>query len=168
MNIIIVHGEKPPKFKTMHRELRERLEEALKLLEKESFHLLVVTGGPTRKGVIAEAEIAYQYVKDKVRVPILIEKEARTTSENIRFTKLLLVGKLIDQAVVITSKRRIRRASYLYKKLWHELHPHISFHPAADHRSSVHSLAELFYLLISIIDPYEKYLARIPKKIFRN
>ncbi len=173
MYIIIVHGEKPLKNCGMHPAFKERLKCAVHIYHtyKSEVSAIIVTGGETRKGCITEATSGATYIEGRVSCPILTELHARSTSENVRFCK-----KIVSQnthykeytIIAITSKKRVRRARYLYARLWKSTYPRLRILGAKDFYSPFYILCEFLYLLYDHIDPREYTLARLTKKIFRN
>jgi hypothetical protein len=171
MHIIIVHGEKPLRSGMIHPELIFRLEKALDLTKSESIDLIVITGGQTRKMCASEAAMGYAFIKRQTNIPVLLEEKSHTTAENIMFTKALLKEKNIgpiDKLIAISGKKRMRREKYLYRRLWKELFPKITFVPAKDLHPFPYYLAELLYFIFALIDPRGKTVTHITEKIFRN
>jgi hypothetical protein len=167
-NIIIVHGEKPLRSGGMHPAFRERLDEAVRLIHGNNFDMIVITGGRTRKNAPSESEMGRIYLQNKVSIPIIGENQARTTSENVRLSQVLLEDKNLNQVTVITSQKRIRRAQYLYARLWPEISDRIEFVAARDFYPCYYLLLEFLYRICAYLDPYEKTFARLLKKVFRN
>lgn len=168
MHIILVFGEKPLPSGQMHPELGLRLEKAMEIINKDGADLLVISGGQTRHNAPSEAEMGQAYLGNKISIPILLEKNARSTSENIRFTRKLLADRRIDRLTVITGHKRLWRVKYLCRGLWADLYSRTTFIGATDLHSFWYYGAELVYFFFAIVDPAEKYAARLTKKIFRN
>lgn len=169
-SILIIHGEKLKRDGKMRKEFKERLDKAIVLARDCDFDEIIISGGRTREGLPSEANVGATYLKGKTTLPIILENRARTTSENVRNTKTLLEeqGTEIEEITVITSKERIRRAKYLYKRLWPTIYPFAHFYPAKDYYWPTFKITELLYLLFNFLDPYEKTLAHFAKKYFRN
>jgi hypothetical protein len=171
VHIIIVFGEKPLRSGQMHPELKLRLNKALDIIKQTGGDLLIITGGQTRSNTQTEAEMGLAYVNNKTTTPILLEKNARSTSENIRYTKQLLSDNHLsatENFSVVTGQKRIWREKYLFRKLWAEAFPRTTFYGATDLHSFWYYGVELPYFLFAIMDPQERYLARLTKKVFRN
>ncbi|MBI2633254.1 MAG: YdcF family protein [Parcubacteria group bacterium] len=171
MRIAIVHGEKSLASGALYPAFVARLEKVIELHNREPFNLIIITGGATRKNIHTEAEAGETYMRARINAPILLEKNARTTSENVRFSKELIGARApqTENTTVITSRKRMLRARYLYWRLWStEMYKKIIFVPVRDYYPNSYYLIELFYLLFAIFDPYEKSFARIAKIIFRN
>jgi uncharacterized SAM-binding protein YcdF (DUF218 family) len=129
-----------------------------------------VTGGKIRKNAPTEADMGKNYLKNKIRIPTILEKRAKTTIENIKYVKELINkrGRRIEKLAVITSKKRIFKIKYLYKRLWPELKGKIEFHGAKDFYPAIFSLWERISLISNAIDINEKFVHRITKRFFRS
>ncbi len=168
--IIIVHGEKSKPSGEIHPAFIERLDKAIEISKQVSPDFIVITGGQTRKISPSEAQTGYDYLKDKIKIPILIEKESRTTIENIKFTKKLLADSRfeINKLYVITSQKRIFRIKFLYRRLWPEIYEEIKFIPAKDFYPILFYPYEALCLLLNLLDLNERFLLPFGKKFFRN
>jgi len=171
MHIILVFGEKPLRSGQMNPELALRLDKAKDAISRGGADLLVISGGQTRKNAPTEAEMGQAYVSSTITIPVLLEKNAHSTSENIQFSKKLLAEQHItpiDRLTVITGRKRIWREKYLFRRLWAAMFHQTTFLPATDLHPFHYYGVELVYLLSAIVDPAEKFIARLTKKIFRN
>lgn len=131
---------------------------------------VVVTGGETRRGCQSEAASGAAFLDSRVSVPVLREEHARTTSENVRRVKSLMQNRSVAPTsyLVITSKTRLFRVRYLYRRLWPERFLHAQFIGAKDTYAFWYLFLERLYFLYNLIDPRERTLARMTKKFFRN
>jgi len=168
MNLIIVHGEKSTSGGRMHPAFKSRLDACISIIKEKPVELIIITGGQTRKNVPTEAKLGFEYLKNKFNTPILLEEKARTTSENIRYSKVLVGHKSLEKIIVISSKKRMFRLKYLYWRLWPEVYSKIRFIKTKDFYSIFFYPLEFFYLIFAIIDPREKLFARFTKKVFRS
>lgn len=166
--IIIVHGEKPTRSCAIHPAFIERLKVAIAVCDKEKFDYLIISGGQTRRKCRAESEIGLSYLKGKVSIPVLLEGQARSTSENIRYSREIAGSMEIEKIIAITSRKRIFRIRYLYWRLWRDVYPKIVFVGAKDYYPVFYYFAEFFYFLYDLVDPHERLLVRFVKRIFRN
>ncbi|MFA6354118.1 MAG: YdcF family protein [Candidatus Paceibacterota bacterium] len=168
--IIIVHGEKSKPSGEIHPAFIERLNKAIEISKQVSPDFIVIASGQTRKISPPEAQTGYDYLKDKIKTPILIEKESRTTIENIKFTKKLLTdGKIeINKLYVVTSRKRIFRIKFLYRRLWPEIYEEIEFIPTKDFYPILFYPYKALYLLLNLLDIKERFLLPLGKKFFRN
>lgn len=164
--IIIVHGEKPLSSGQMHPEFIRRLDKCIEIAQP--YDCIIITGGQTRKNAQPEAQQGQQYLLCKLKNKIILEKEARTTSENIRFVKKMILETRNKTFVAISSLKRIPRLKYLYKRLFPETRGSITFLGVMDDYSIWYSLVECCYFLFAVVDPQEKTIVRLFKKIFRN
>lgn len=168
MKFLVVHGEKPTRKLTIHRAFVARLDAAARIANQEKFDAIILTGGCTRKGAISEAQMGSDYLSKRVSTRLMLECEARSTSENIRNVRRILADENIGFLTVISSKKRIWRLKYLYHRLWKDMSGKISFASAPDFYWWPYYLAEAFYFLFAFLDPEEKLFARVTKKLFRN
>lgn len=168
--IIIIHGEKSKPNGLIHPAFTERLNKTIEISKQVSPNFIVITGGQTRKISPPEAQTGYDYLKDKIKTQILIEKESRTTIENIKFTKKLLTDDEIEinKLYVVTSRKRIFRIKFLYRWLWPEIYEEIEFIPAKDFYPILFYPYEAFCLLLNLFDINERFLLPLGKKFFRN
>ncbi len=166
--LIVVHGEKPNKNNTPHREFLKRLEKTVELAGKGIADGIIVSGGTTRKNSESEASFGAAYLRNKVELPIFTEENSHTTIENIRFIKRMLAHCSPEYLIIVSSKKRMFRLKYLYGRLWPEMHGKIEFVGAPDSYGLFFYFVELTYLMYSIFDINESALARLTKKIFRN
>ncbi|MGM9936999.1 MAG: YdcF family protein [Candidatus Ornithomonoglobus sp.] len=107
-----VRGEEPSLA------LRDRLDTALKYLEKNDTCKIIVSGGQGRDEDISEAEAMRRYLiangvsSDR----ILSEDKSTSTTENFRFSNSLVDGGLVNRTTVfITNDFHIYRATALSK-----------------------------------------------------
>ncbi|HAQ05897.1 TPA: hypothetical protein DCP13_03865 [Candidatus Azambacteria bacterium] len=165
---IIVHGEKPYKGCQPHQEFFKRLEKAIELADKKTVDGIMVSGGTTRKNCPAEASFGAKYLQKSVEIPVFVEENSRTTIENIKFTKEMLIGCSLERVIVISSKKRLFRLQYLYGRLWRETRDKIEFVGVPDSYGIYFYFLELLYFVYSIFDVNEYFLPRLAKKLFRN
>jgi len=166
--IIIVHGQKPPRSGEMSPAFQKRLEKALNLLYVEKISFLVITGGQTKKNTLSEAEQGFHYINKRLAFPTILESESKTTYENVINTKKILKNISFDNLIIITSAERLKRIRYLYKKNWPEVYSKATFLGAGNTRLPMIMLLENLYLIIARLDPQEKIFTPITKKLFRN
>lgn len=172
---VIIHGEKPLSSCMMHPAFRERLEEAVRVCARvqetgAAIAAVVITGGETRRGCQSEAASGAAFLASRVSVPVLREEYARTTSENVRRVKSLMQARSVAPTayLIMTSKTRLFRVRYLYRRLWPEGFLRAQFVGAKDGYPCWYTLLERLYFLYDLIDPRERTLPRLTKKFFRN
>lgn len=105
-----VRGEEPSPA------LRERLDTALKYLEKNNSCKIIVSGGQGRDEDISEAEAMRRYLIENgiSGSRILPEDKSTSTTENFRFSNSLVDGELANRkAIFITNDFHIYRAASL-------------------------------------------------------
>jgi len=168
--IIIVHGVKPKRNQALRYEFQSRLDAAVQEVKNHSYDYFLVTGGKTVGRYPSEAEIAQNYLKDKIKIPLLLEDQSRTTSENVRYTKTLIESKDISvrQCKIVLSKDVKPRTYYLYRRLWPEIVDSLSFLLVNEHSTLFAPVMEPIYHAYAYLDPEEKFFTRITKRLFRT
>lgn len=168
-SLAIVHGEKLLPNGEMHVSFILRLNEALRLVKKEGVDAVLITGGTTRAGLRSEADMGKTYLSTRLHVPILTENESHTTVENIIFSKRLLEAQSdFLPTYIITSKKRVTREKYLYRRLWPTAYENAKYIGTYDTYPIGYRLVELLYFVYAVFDLHEKTLGRLTKKMFRN
>jgi len=162
--VVVVFGEKSIRSGEMHPAFKERLDRAV----KQKVDLIVITGGETKRNSDSEAKIGMRYIRGKTSTKVILEDKAKTTVENILFSKKLLERKKIkvDKVIAISSNKRMFRLRYLYWRLWSEVD--VKFLGARDFYPFMFYLQEILYLIVNLFDPYEKTIVRLTRKLFRN
>jgi len=168
MNILLIHGKKPQKHNPMHVAFEECLKLALKLSKGNDYNLILISGGQTRSNQPSEASIGHAYLKNKTTIPIILERNSKTTIENILFSKNILQLYNISHIDAIISGKLLLRYKYLYKKLWPEVYDKADFIGAPVSYPLLYYLIESIYYLYSLVDIKERWLPKITKRLFRN
>lgn len=87
----------------------ERLRHAAKLYRDTGLPILVAGGDPLKTGY-SEAVYMKKILEEEFKVPVkFIEKQSRTTDENITFASDILYKNNIDAAFVVTNSWHMRR-----------------------------------------------------------
>lgn len=167
IKLLIIHGEKPTRSGSIHPAFLSRLSTAVKLCHNNSYNLVVITGGQTRKNAPTEAAQGLEYLRSKINLPIILEEKARSTAENIIFTKKLLKGGKIASATIVTSQKRFWRTGYLYSRLWPELRGKTEIIGSPDPYPVFFLLREWLLFLFAVLNSKEKFCF-LAKKFFRN
>lgn len=167
--VLVVHGEKPLSSGKIHPNFIERLKVALKLVKKEKFDFVIITGGKTRRKFTSEAEMGKKWLSGRIG-NLLLEHGARTTIQNIEDTKGLIEREKIKigKIVLIASKKRIPRVKFLYRRIWPEIYPKVKFVGAKDFYPLVYWFVEWASYPLDVFDIKEKFILKITAKIFRN
>jgi uncharacterized SAM-binding protein YcdF (DUF218 family) len=116
--------------------LRERLDLALRLYQQEYVPFILVSGGLGEGKQIDEATAMKNYLLEK-GVPedsIIIENQARTTYENLLFSKKLMDDYAFRSALIVSHGYHLARAVDMAKELKMDAHPvgvdsHVLFTP---------------------------------------
>lgn len=172
-NILIIHGEKLKRDGGIHEAFLARLNRAIELSKKIEFNYIIVSGGKTRKGFPSEAEVGAYHLKSKTKIEgeLISEEESKSTSENIRYARKIIISKggckINDKIYVISDRKRACRIKLLYSKLFLEAQGHIEF-IFTNSLPWWYFINESIYFWFAKIDPEEKVFAAITKKFFRN
>ena len=170
-NVLVIHGEKSYRDGKIHREFVARLEKGLALSRKINFAQIIILGGRTRKNTMTEASQGRAFLKDKTNIPIVAEEYSRSTSENVRCAKeILLTENKPRKIYVVSSRKRDTRIKYFYKKFFGNAESNLTFvfSPAEDSYFPFFPFLEKIYFLLAMTDPYEKTFAKLGKSLFRN
>lgn len=168
--LIIVHGEKPPRDGSLHPAFRNRLDRALRL----GAETIVVTGGTTRLHAKDEATQGEHYLREHgYNGHIIKEQRARSTAENVLYTKELIEHEHLSPATVyvVSSGHRMLRIRHLYKHLNPELLPRITF-VGARNAYAVPAILGIFFYLKELallayhhLDPHERMAVAVRMKV---
>ena len=167
MKGIILHGNKLLPDGSLSLDMKNRIAAMLNLINNDSFDLVIVTGGKTRKGFVSEAEAILDDIQNIISTQILLEDKSRTTYENIKYLKDYLDTNICDEYIVITSKNSLRRFKYLYKKHLPEYFGKIRFVTANNENNLKTFIYECLLYVWQLFDPNEK-LARPFVRFFRS
>ena len=168
-NIAIIHGERPLRDGRQHPDYIKRLNKLVELIrEGEPIRAVFITGGSTRINALPEADFGKEYLRKKINIPIIVEDKSRTTIENIKYVKEMVNSGPLSKAYVITSKKRMPRLKFLYKRLWPDLYYKTTFVSSPDKLPSYFYFTEVLCTVYSIFDLNEKFIPKFGKIIFRN
>lgn len=128
--------------------------------------VLVISGGVTRPNFPSEADVAASFVPDDLLERVFLEREAETTRQNVRFTKALLADVPIDSIRIVGSRGHIKRAHYLFQKIWPEVLPGLSCEPTG-RRNVGSDIAHEILRIPMVIDPEEKIFLPVRKVLIK-
>ena len=169
MNIVIIHGNKIGKNGKISFDYKNRLEKGIGVAKEKNCELILITGGSVRKGFESDSYYGYQYIKDKTECNTILERESKTSVENILYTVQILVAiKDLNTVYVVSSDYHILRLKYLYKKLFKIPFKEIFFIKSKSQNTTLKSVIDFIILLYYMLDIYEEYIPKITKRIFRN
>lgn len=153
-------------------EIKSRIMQASR--EFKSGDLMVFTGGITRAGYPAESVVARDWAIAEGHIRIedaLVEEAARSTGENIMFTRALIKQMNFKFYWVRIYHRAsaIEKTRVLYAKLWQEV-TRSRFVSGIDQSSLFYrTLDRTLFVLLAHIDPREEgRFWQFLKKKFRN
>lgn len=100
-------------------------------------------------------------------MPMILEDRSRTTFENVRNVRTRFQVKAVS-GLVIMGRAQMARTRALYRRVWPEAYPTLTFVPCQEPTTWYVSILELVYRLGSALDPEERSLGRLFKTWFRN
>ena len=103
------YGDKPsPVFE-------ERIKHAIALFQKGDAPIIIFTGGRGAGASHAESEVgaSYAVAKGVNRATILIEKQSRTTNQNLTEAKNLMDSAGMKSAIIVSDPLHLKRASIM-------------------------------------------------------
>ena len=110
-----IHGTSPS------RTLRERLNQAVELSQRNQDIVIVVSGGQGSDEIVTEASVMGNYLISQGVDPsrVLMEEESHNTRENLMYSKAIVEKQGIDSGnpVIITSEFHMARAKYIASTL---------------------------------------------------
>lgn len=167
-NFFLVLGKKLRSDGSVSREFDRQLWKAGTYLLDDKNAILVISGGQTRKGYPSEAWVG-SHSKGLAGISglrIVLEKESKTTSENIRFVLEMLRHERIGTLTVITGAAHLPRTKLLFKRLWPEICDRLY---ADSVPSSLFDwVVNSIQYILTRLDPGEKLFVPIAKKLLRN
>lgn len=113
---IVVLGAPLAPGDRLSRILEERVAVALALYRTCGAPLVVASGGITRRGRRAEAEVIAEALRAGGVGEVLVEATSRTTEQNARETARLLAARGIRRVVLVTQPFHARRAVWLFRR----------------------------------------------------
>ncbi|MFJ8518444.1 YdcF family protein [Lysinibacillus xylanilyticus] len=119
---IIVLGAKVKPGGIPSLSLKNRLEEAVKYLNKYPHVKVIVSGGQGADEEQTEASVMFKYLQDKGidTNRILVEEQSTSTYENLQFSKELL-PKGTKKITILSNDFHLKRAKYLAESLGFEV-----------------------------------------------
>ncbi|MGE7911467.1 YdcF family protein [Lysinibacillus xylanilyticus] len=119
---IIVLGAKVKPGGIPSLSLKNRLEEAVKYLNKYPHVKVIVSGGQGADEEQTEASVMFKYLQDKGidTNRILVEEQSTSTYENLLFSKELL-PKGTKKITILSNDFHLKRAKYLAESLGFEV-----------------------------------------------
>lgn len=131
--------------------LYRRLRKAVKYLKEHPHTLVIVSGGMGKGEEMTEAEAMADYLLaegiEKKR--IILEDHSRTTKENLKFSSVYIIDKVIDIGIVSNNFHMYRACRYA-RRLGYQ-HPH----PVA---ASCHPLLLVNYMVREFFAVWKMYL----------
>lgn len=98
--------------------LAARLDEGIRLFKKGYSNYIIVSGGKGTGEEISEAEAMKNYLESKGidKNKIIMEDKSLSTMENLGFSKALMDSKGFKNAIIVSNKYHLKRASVMARK----------------------------------------------------
>jgi hypothetical protein len=103
-------------------------------------------------------------VPEDLHFRTMLEELSLSTRQNVQYVRKLLEGVPIDELVVISSSGHTARTRYLFRKLWPEVTPVLTFEAAWQSKFMERCYHCALYAM-AVMDPNEKLFFRI-KRMF--
>jgi len=154
-NVLIVLGCAPKPDGRPSECMISRVRKAIQLYRKENYSKVIISGGPSRG--VPESEIMrvmmLHFIPDS---KMITERHSRDTVQNAVFCWNILKNKSPKHITVVSSAFHMRRARYIFKKLYAHMGVSLKFESAVDtfdpieavfyHTKELLSLAKLMIL----------------------
>jgi len=155
MNILVIHAKNLTEKDEIDFDYKQRLDKAIELANNQNLDKIIILGGYVRKAKISQAKAGETYLKDKVKLPIMLEEKSITSIENLVNLKQLISEN--DILTVVSSDYHNARLVFLYSKY---IPNKKIFIGATSNFTGVKKLVELVYLGYAKVDSREKYLSK--------
>jgi uncharacterized SAM-binding protein YcdF (DUF218 family) len=193
--IIVVLGHKLDQNGACTADFIQRIKKGVELAQAKPNSRLLITGGATRSKFPPEAERAFAYITETYEQSdrviaikskqhagavlktfvygltsrILLESQARATSEHPRLVKQMLRDHNITPTVltIVTSTYHLRRTEFLFVTHWPEMRSQMRF-VGVGTPTTVDRIMETVLLGAAYLDPFDRWLLRLPKRLLRN
>ncbi|NTV22238.1 MAG: YdcF family protein [Candidatus Yonathbacteria bacterium] len=167
--LVFVLGKQAYPDRSLSEEYVSSINMGVGILAADQGAVMLISGGHTRANMPSEAELALHYVPKEFHGRVFLEKESRSTMENMVFSKKLMGTREFERVILVTSMAHTPRSRMLMKKFWSEAYTVCEWSLAR--RSSWKGWAlEIFVLipLLGILDPRERWVVKWMKKLVRN
>ena len=117
-----------------------RISEAFKYINQPNVQFIVISGAnplSSRKDILSHYKEHKHYFKK-----IIIENFSKNTIENAIETKRIIKGKNVKNILIITSVTHLKRAKYIFKKLFYNVNKKLFFHYSKEDVSLVKLIKE--------------------------
>jgi uncharacterized SAM-binding protein YcdF (DUF218 family) len=193
--IIIVLGHKLNRDGTCSDDFVERIRKGVELAQATPTSRLVITGGKTRKEFPSEADMALEHIKALVQKSdpligiqskqqegrviekfiygltsrVLLEPEARATSEHPRLVRALLRSKRITPSTItiVTSNYHLGRSIRTFTLHWPEISSKLRSVGVGTPKLK-DRVKESLLRVLGLLDPYDRIIMPTLKRLFRN
>jgi uncharacterized SAM-binding protein YcdF (DUF218 family) len=139
-NILIVLGCTQRKDGKPSDCMLARVRKALNLWKKDNYSKLLLSGGASRYGVPEAAVMRVMLLNFIPHEKILVEHKSRGLVQKALFCWSLLKDKDVKHITVVTSEYQLKRAKYIFKKMYAHMGVSLSFETVEDTFDPVESL----------------------------
>lgn len=155
--VVLVLGKQLLPNGSLSKELKLQMRVAVEMMHAAVGNLLVISGGVTRPGFPAEAEVAAQLLPKRLYDSVLLEPTAMSTKQNVVNVKKLLSEYDIARIFVVTSAGHRQRVFYCFKKYWPEIVPDLYFEDIELKQTWFEKIVHKAIYFMTVIDPNEKF-----------
>ncbi|MBW2972348.1 YdcF family protein [Candidatus Woesearchaeota archaeon] len=131
-NVLIVLGCPPRKDGRPSDQMISRVRKAVQLFRKNSYSKVILSGGTAKYGVPEAIVMRVMVLNFITPDRIIVEKNSRDTVHNAVFCWELLKSRKPKSVTVVTSEYHIRRAKYIFTRLYAHMGVSLRFEAAQD------------------------------------
>lgn len=117
-----------------------RVRKALHLWKKDNYSKLLLSGGPSRYGVPEAVVMRVMLLNHIPHEKILVEHKSKGLVQKALFCWGLLKDKEVKHITVVTSGYQLKRAKYIFRKMYAHMGVSLSFEAAEDMFDPIESL----------------------------
>jgi len=134
------------------------------MLQKCQTMFVVISGGVSRSKYHSVARAGLERIPMNLRDRVLLEEQALSTQQSIKYTRELVQDRSVTKIVVVGSTAHSFRVEYLFWKYWPGAKHVLWFSPA--YSSSIwERLFEITALGMTSLDSNEKFFFRIKRAL---
>lgn len=168
MKTILIHSNSN-RNKALTNDFQTRLDQAMVIAKEKDIDSILITGGVRDSKNKTESDIALEYISKDCTSNIFIESRSKTSVENIVYSQNILKDFInLEELIVVSSDYHLPRLRYLYKKHFKLDIPKISFLGSKSGFTILKRMYEYILYIYYLIDPNEKFLAKVTKNVFRK
>ncbi len=165
MRVAIVLGKKLTPTGDPNGEYKRSLAIAEELLFAKAVDFIAISGGKTQAAFPAEADVGYHLLSPESQRVTILESSSLSGVENIVELRKLL-GEDVHSSFMIMGHARLSRMRKVLKRFWKEAD--ITCIGVQDDHPILERVKEAIISIIFGIDPEQKHITALLKKMFRN